>query len=149
MAEEAVVPGKQKYNKVLLDVDELFQILQKKQRDGKHQMWGMWHVIKETKPALVNQPPAWEQCWFKCNTCGQLLSPSNPSRLYADHFKNLVNGVAVGQGVYSCTQPAGQGARGDNDLHTRQLRERGARQLCSYPVRHRRGVGVVDAQQLS
>ena len=56
-------------------------------------MWEMWDVIKETKPALFNQPPASEQCWFKCNTCGQLLSPSNPSRLYADHFKNLVNGV--------------------------------------------------------
>ena len=92
MAEEAVVPGKQKYNKVLLDVDELFQILQKNKRGGKHQMWEIWDVIKEAKPALVNQPPASEQCWFKCKTCGQLLSPSNPSRLYADHYKNLVNG---------------------------------------------------------
>ena len=51
------------------------------------------------KPALVTQPPASEQCWFKCNTCGQLLSPSNPSRLYAEHLKNLVNGVGVCAGL--------------------------------------------------
>ena len=99
MAAEAVVPGKLKYNTVLLDVDELFQILQKNKRDGKHQMWEMWDMIKKAKPAPVNQPPASEQCWFKCKTCSQLLSPSNPSRLYADHNKNLVNGGGVCAGL--------------------------------------------------
>ena len=116
MAAEAVVPGKQKHNKVLPDVDELFQILPKNKRDGKHQMWEMWDVIKEAEPALVNQPPASEQCWFKSKTCGQLLSPSNPSRLYADHYKNLVNGVGVCAGL----RGLGGAARARQQQHLRR-----------------------------
>jgi hypothetical protein len=48
MALEVIPPGKQKYNKALINVDDLHLILLKNQKDGKHQMW---EVVKVARPS--------------------------------------------------------------------------------------------------
>ena len=81
-----------KYQNKLVSVDELFALLLNQQVAKKHEMWAMWEIVKASKkegdPVLV---------WLKCTICSQLLSPSNPSRLFADHYKRTAaTGLCAG-----------------------------------------------------
>jgi hypothetical protein len=93
--EQGVAVVRQKYGKADYTVDDLYQILLLAKKNGTHDMWTMWEIVKAANPKSKSPDIL---VWFECGMCGNLLAPSNPSRTYKDHYGHLKEtGVCSGR----------------------------------------------------